>query len=208
MDKYVSTLYEHLKCATLLAHATADKEAQGFKRIYDRRAGAVALHPGDKVLMRLDTFIGARRKLKNWWHSQIHTVVCRMADGVPTYVVRNDSNGKEDVFHQERLLLWIAADADKDDGMRSNSAITVQVTDGLVEGDTTDVKAVSLDGDYRLSLAMFRTMIGPSHHMTGRKADTSLSGVMQKGVGQGTSVVGDKKPPMAGEAVPVEDIPP
>ena len=36
VDKYVSTLYEHLKHATLLAHATADKEAQRFKRIYDR----------------------------------------------------------------------------------------------------------------------------------------------------------------------------
>ena len=55
-------------------------------------------------------------------------------------MVRNDNNGKEDVFHRERLLLWIAADADKDDGVRSNSAITVQVTDGLVEGDTMDVQ--------------------------------------------------------------------
>ena len=88
---------------------------------------------------------------------------------MPTYVVCNDSNGKEDVFHRGRLLLWIAADADKDDGMRSNSAITVQVTDGLVDGDTTDEKAVSLDGGYGLSLAMFRTMIGPPHCMTGQE---------------------------------------
>ena len=65
VDKYVSTLYEHLKHATSLAHATADKEAQRFKRICNRQAGAVALHPGDKVLTRLDAFIGARRKLKN-----------------------------------------------------------------------------------------------------------------------------------------------
>ena len=36
VDKYVSTLYKHLKCATSLACATADKEAQRFKRIYDR----------------------------------------------------------------------------------------------------------------------------------------------------------------------------
>ena len=208
VNEYVTTLYEHLKCATSLARATADKEAQRFKRIYNRRAGAVALRPGDKVLTRLDAFIGARRKLKNRWHSQIHTVVRRVADGVPTYVVRNDSNGKEDVFHRECLLLWIAADADKDDGVRSNSAITVQVTDGLVEGDTINVKAVSLDGDYGLSLAMFRTMIGPPHRMTGRKAGAPLSGVVQKGVGQGTSVVGDKKPPTTRETILVEDVPP
>ena len=72
----------------------------------------VALRPGDKVLTRLNTFTGARRKLKNWWNSQLHMVVRCMADGVPTYVVRNDNNGNESVFHHMRLLLWIAADAD------------------------------------------------------------------------------------------------
>ena len=74
VDKYVSALYEHLKHATSLARAAADKEAEWFKRIYDRRA--VALRPGDKVLIRIDAFVGARRKLKNRWSSQIHTVVC------------------------------------------------------------------------------------------------------------------------------------
>ena len=70
-----------------------------------------------------------------------------------------------------------------------------------------NVKAVSLDGDYGLSLAMFRMMIGPPHHRIGRKAGALLSGVVQKGVGQGTSVVGDNKPPMTREAVLVEDVP-
>ena len=94
----MSALHEHLKCATSLARAMADKEAERFKRIYDGRAGAVALHPGDKVLIRIDAFVGARRKLKNRWGSQIHTVVRQVAEGVPTYVVRSDS-GVEQVCH-------------------------------------------------------------------------------------------------------------
>ena len=36
VDHYVSTLYEHLRHATSLARAVADKEAQRFKRIYDK----------------------------------------------------------------------------------------------------------------------------------------------------------------------------
>ena len=36
VDHYVSTLYKHLRCATSLAHAAADKEAQRFKRIYNK----------------------------------------------------------------------------------------------------------------------------------------------------------------------------
>ena len=115
MDRYVSTLYEHLRCATSLACTAPDKEAQRFKRIYDKPASTVALHPGDKVLTHLYTFTGTRRKLKNWWNSQLHMVVCRVADGVPTYVVRNDNNGNESIFHHTRLLLWIAAEAEGDE---------------------------------------------------------------------------------------------
>ena len=63
VDHYVSTLYEYLRCATSLACAVADKEAQRFKRIYNKWASMVALLPGDKVLTHLDTFTGTRRKL-------------------------------------------------------------------------------------------------------------------------------------------------
>ena len=45
--------------------------------------------------------------------------------------------------------------------MRSNSAITVQVADGLVEGDMSDEKAVPLEAGYGLNLAMFRMVLGP-----------------------------------------------
>ena len=44
--------------------------------------------------------------------------------------------------------------------------------------------------------------------MTGRTADVPLSGVVSKGVGQGTSAVEDIIPPMIGDTVDVEDVPP
>ena len=131
----------------------------------------VALRPSDKELTHLDAFTGARRKLKNQWNSQLHMVVCHMVDGVPTYVVRNDNNGNESIFHCTRLLLWIGqADADGGDGVRSNPAITTLDADGSVKGDTMVECVVSQDVSYGLSLAMFRTMIGPPCHKTGCKA--------------------------------------
>ena len=74
-------------------------EAQWQKRYYDRRAGAVELQPGDKVLVELDAFRGQRWKLKNQWSSDLHTVVKRVEDGIPTYVVKNDKTGKQQVLH-------------------------------------------------------------------------------------------------------------
>ena len=131
------------------------------------------------MLIRIDAFVGTRRKLKNRWSSQIHTVVRRVAEGIPTYVVRSDS-GVEQVCHRECLLLWIAADADTNDGVRSNSAITAHVADGLVDGDNHESKVVPQDLDYGLSLAMFRTVIGPHHHKTYRFVEAPLSGWCRK----------------------------
>ena len=133
VDSNVTVLYDHLYLAIGKAKATAEKEARRFKRIYDRRAGAIALHPGNKVLICLDSFMGQRRKLKNRWGSQIHTVVRHVADGVPTYVVRNDHSGGELVLHQAHLLLWIADCTNRDDGVSVNLAIAAPMIVGSAE---------------------------------------------------------------------------
>ena len=107
-DEYVTSLYDKLKSALASARDTALLEAQRQKRLYDRRAGAVELHPGDKVIVNLDTFSGQRRKLKNRWGDALYTVVKSVADGIPVYEVENDANKKRQVLHQAQLLLWLA----------------------------------------------------------------------------------------------------
>ena len=52
------------------------------------------LEPGDKVLVKLDAFRSQRRKLKNQWSGNLHTVVKHVADRIPTYVVKNDETGR------------------------------------------------------------------------------------------------------------------
>ena len=83
-------------------------EAQRQKRLYDCKAGVVELHPGDKVLVKLDAFRGQWRKLKNRGGDALHTVVKRVVDGIPAYEVENDVNKKRQVLHRARLLLWLA----------------------------------------------------------------------------------------------------
>ena len=48
-----------------LAQESASKEAKRQKQLYDRKVGAMELHPGDRVLVYLDAFRGQCRKLKN-----------------------------------------------------------------------------------------------------------------------------------------------
>ena len=108
IDEYVANLYDRLRDSLKIAQDCAEKEAQRQKRLYDRKVGAVELRPGDHVLVRLDAFRGQRRKLKNRWGDDLHTVVSRVADGIPAYVVKNNRTGKKKVLHRARLLLWLA----------------------------------------------------------------------------------------------------
>ena len=107
-DEYVMSLYDKLKSALASARDTALLEAQRQKPLYDHRAGAVELHPGDKVLVKLDAFRGQWRKLKNRRGDALYMVVKRVADGIPVYEVENDANKKRQVLHRAQLLLWLA----------------------------------------------------------------------------------------------------
>ena len=99
-DEYVTSLYDKLKSALASARDTAILEAQRQKRHYDRKAGAVELHLGDKVLVKLDAFRGQQQKLKNWWGDALYTVVKCMADGIPANEVENNVNKKRQVLHR------------------------------------------------------------------------------------------------------------
>ena len=108
IDEYVANLYDRLwECLVIMQDST-EKEARRQKWLYDRKVGAVELRPGDHILVHLDAFQGQWRKLKNWWGGDLHTVVSRMADGIPAYVIKNDCMGKKKVLHWAKLLLWLA----------------------------------------------------------------------------------------------------
>ena len=133
-----------------------------------------------------------------------------MADGVPTYVVRNDRSGSEQVLHQVCLLLWIADCTNRDDGVSVNLAIAVPMIVGSVEEGTNvnGDKGKSQVLSYGLSLAMFKTSLSPPSHMTGVKAQVIPAGVLQGGVGHVTAADKGDIPLMDGEPTPVEDVPP
>ena len=58
-------------------------------------------------------------KLKNRWGSMLHTVVRRIADDIPTYVIEN-VRGKQKVLHCMWLLLW--SSAEEEEGLQMTAA--------------------------------------------------------------------------------------
>ena len=130
IDQYVAVLYDRLREAVAKARLNTDHEAQRQKRNYDKKAGAAELRPGDQVLIRLDAYIGMRRKLKNKWGDELHIVVRCVAGNVPSYVV--ERNGHEQTIHHSRLLLWLTKDDEP--ALRANLSEII-LDPGLIQSD-------------------------------------------------------------------------
>ena len=186
------SLYERLKEALPVARDSTKLEAQRQKRNYDRRARAVELQPGDKVLIKLDTFRGQKRKLKNRWSGELHTVVNRVADGVPTYVVSCEKTGKRQVLHRDRLLLWQA----EFDG--EPLRVNCLVIDSSLPG--TDLKTKPRRGGkvyavprclvYGLNMTLLQSLQESSDPKAGYLARGVLTGTPRNGTGHRITEVG------------------
>ena len=137
------------------------------------------------MLVKLDVFHGQRWKLKNQWSGDLHTVVKRVVDRIPTYVVKNDKTGKKQVLHHAQLLLWFA----EYDGepirvnciMISVSLPGMDLETQLHRSDRRN--AVSCRLIYGLNWPMLKSMHESSSSMMDNAVQEVLTGAPQNGTG-------------------------
>ena len=197
IDEYVKALYERLTECLQLVQESTSKEAKRQKRLYDRRVGAVELRPGDRVLVRLDAFRGQRRKLKNRWGDDIHTVINQKVDGIPLYEVKNERTGKKKVLHRARLLLWLA---DYGEPVRCNLMMISDTLPGMVPGQLLEDSGEGLHpvpGDnlqYGLDLTHYMAIIDNPEPMTYHIGCEVRTGIPQQAAGQRIPTDCDEEP--------------
>ena len=197
IDEYVKALYERLTECLQLVQESASKEEKRQKRLYDRRVGAVELRPGDCVLVRLDAFRGQRRKLKNRWGDDIHTMINRKADSIPVYEVKNEHTGKRKVLHRARLLLWLA---DYGEPVRCNLMMISDTLPGTVPGQQLEDSGEGLHpvpGDslqYGLDLTHYMAIIDNPEPMMSRIGHEVRTGVPPQAAGQRIPTDCDEEP--------------
>ena len=197
IHEYVNALYSSLRKATSVARKSAANEAARHKRLYDRRAGSVELRPGDIVLVSLDAFRGQNRKLKNKWGGDIHTVIRQVAEGVPTYEVRNERTKKVTILHRARLLLWEAFTEPGEAIQVTAEPFTTQIVWLDLESASSDAEEYRVPREWAitgfgLDLATFKPMIGTPEPKTGAAAPaTSADTLPKEGEGQRASTEGE-----------------
>ena len=114
MEVSVVAMQKRLKEAFAVARHLTSEEAAKQCRYYDRKAGAVALQPGDVVMVCTDGFVG-KRKVKDRWEDGGFIIKSQLEDW-PIYRVKcpiSDDRWKPKyrVLHRNRLLLVTNEDA-------------------------------------------------------------------------------------------------
>ena len=105
MEVSVVAMQKRLKEAFAVARCLTSKEAAKQCRYYDRKAGAVALQPGD-VMIRTDGFVG-KRKVKDQWEDGGFVVESQLEDW-PVYKIKCPTTDaiqkpKYRILHRNRL---------------------------------------------------------------------------------------------------------
>ena len=105
---------KRLKEAFPVARYLTSEEVARQCRYYDRKAGAVALQPGDVVMVHTDGFVG-KRKVKDRWEDGGFVVESQLEDW-PVYKVKCPTSDdrqkpKYRILHRNRLLLITDEDA-------------------------------------------------------------------------------------------------
>ena len=114
MEVSVVAMQKRLKEAFAVARHLTSEEAAKQRHYYDHKAGAVALQPGDIVMVRTNGFVG-KRKVKDQWEDGGFIVESQLEDW-PIYKVKCltfDDRWKPKywILHRNCLLLFTNEDA-------------------------------------------------------------------------------------------------
>ena len=135
MEVSVAAMQKRLKEAFTVARHLTSEEVARQCRYYDRKAGAVALQPGDIVMVCTDGFVG-KQKVKDWWKDGGFIVESQLEDW-PVYKVKCPTSDarqkpKYQILHRNCLLLVTDEDASSIPG-QAQAKVTPIVLNATLE---------------------------------------------------------------------------
>ena len=141
MEVSVVAMQKRLKEAFTVARHLASQEAARQRCYYDRKAGAVALQPGDIVMVCTDGFVG-KRKVKDRWEDGGFIVESQLEDW-PVYKVRCPTSDvkqkpKYQILHRSRLLLVTNEDDTVVPGQSAQAKVSPVVSNATPEAAVED----------------------------------------------------------------------
>ena len=141
MEVSVAAIQKRLKEAFAVARHLTSEEAAKQHHYYDHKAGAVALQPGNIVMVRINGFVG-KWKVKDQWEDRGFIVESQLEDW-PVYKVKCLTSDdlqkcKYQILHWNCLLLVTNEDASNIPG-QAQSEVTPTVSNATLEAFSAGV---------------------------------------------------------------------
>ena len=141
MEVSVVAMQKRLKEAFTVARHLTSQEAARQRRYYDHKPGAVALQPGDVVMVCTNGFVG-KRKVKDQWEDGGFIVESQLEDW-PIYKVRCPTSDvkqkpKYHILHRNRLLLVTNEDNAVVPGQSAQAKVSPVVSNATPEAAVED----------------------------------------------------------------------
>ena len=141
MEVSVAAMQKKLKEVFTVARHLASQEAARQRHYYDRKAGAIALQPGDIVMVRTNDFVG-KRKVKDCWEDGSFIVESQLEDW-PVYKVRCPTSDVKQkpkywILHRNRLLLVTIEDNAVVPGPSAQAKVSPVVSNAIPEAAVED----------------------------------------------------------------------
>ena len=136
MEVSVAAMQKRLKEAFAVARHLTSQKAAKQRRYYDRKAGAVALQPGDVVMVHTDGFV-SKQKVKDRREDGGFIVESQLEDW-PVYKVRCQTTDakqkpKYQILHRNRLLLVTNEDDTVIPGQQAQAEVTPTISNATLE---------------------------------------------------------------------------
>ena len=144
MEVSVAAMQKRLKEAFAVARFLTSEEVAKQCCYYDCNAGAVALQPGDVVMVRTDGFVG-KQKVKDRWEDGGFIVESQLEDW-PVYKVKcltsdDRQKPKYQILHRNRLLLVTNEDASDIPG-QAQAKVTSTVSNATPEAFSAGISSL------------------------------------------------------------------
>ena len=135
LEVSVVAMQKRLKEVFAVARHLTSQEAAKQWHYYDCKAGAVALQPGDVVMVCTNGFVG-KRKVKDWWEDRGFIVESQLKDW-PVYKVRcltadAKQKPKYQILHRNCLLLVTNEDDTVIPGQQAQAKVTPTISNATL----------------------------------------------------------------------------
>ena len=108
--EYIEDLRERIEKTRHIVQKHMDKAKSKQKSYYDKKAKAVTINKGDKVLVKKLAFEG-KHKIQDKFEEDVFVVIDQPRPDIPVFKVKSRKDNREKTLHRNHLILL-----DKQDG--------------------------------------------------------------------------------------------